>query len=132
MKRDRKDGGIRLAALPLPPALGEALGGEPVQDRVDLAVALAPEVCDGPLDQLLDVVTGHGAAAQHPEDRVPARVRPPRRRLARPPLTPMHLEDTYPPDLKSNASAGWRSVVLFQHEQLALAPDARERAPVDR
>src|SRR5207244_13596218 len=117
-----------LPALPLPPALGEALGGEPVQDRVDLAVALAPEVCDGPLDQLLDVVTGHGAAAQHPEDRVPARVRPPRRRLARRHLTHMHLEDTYRPDLKSSASAGWRSVVLFQHEQLALAPDEIGRA----
>src|SRR5207244_8725977 len=76
----RVDVAIRIAVLRLTPALGAALGGEPVQDRVDLAIALVPEVGHGSLDQLFDVVAGHGAAAQRPEDRVSARVRPLRRR----------------------------------------------------
>jgi hypothetical protein len=47
---------VGLALLLLAPALGEALGGQPVQDRVDLAVALVPEVGDRALDELLDAM----------------------------------------------------------------------------
>src|SRR5262245_24746953 len=72
---ERVDVAVGLAALFLAPALGEALGGQPVQDRVDLAVALVPEMRDRALDELLHVVAGHRAEAQHAEDRVPARVR---------------------------------------------------------
>src|SRR5262249_10898092 len=83
---ERVDVAIWLPALRLAPALGEALGGQPVQDRVDLAVALVPEVGDRALDQLLDVIAGHRTEAQHAEDRVPARIRPRRchRALRRP------------------------------------------------
>src|SRR5262249_61423770 len=43
---------VGLAALLLAPPRGEPLGGQPVQDRVDLPVALGPEVRDRALDQL--------------------------------------------------------------------------------
>src|SRR2546428_11579924 len=99
---------------------------------MDLAGVTAPEWWEGPSIHILAAVPEKGPPAIPPEARVPSRSPPPRRRLARRHLTHMHLEDTYRPDLKSSASAGWRSVVLFQHEQLALAPDAGERAPVDR
>src|SRR5439155_27197483 len=87
LRRERVDVPIRLPALRLPPPLCEALGGEPLQDRVDLPVALVPEVRDGALDELLDVVAGHRAEAQHPKDRVPARVRPARRHGPAHPVT---------------------------------------------
>src|SRR5262249_31300682 len=64
---------VGLAALLLAAPPGEPLGSQPVQDRVDLPVALVPEVRDRTLDQLLDVVARHGAEAQHPEDREAAR-----------------------------------------------------------
>src|SRR5437870_2986926 len=63
---ERIDVTIGLAALLFAPPRGEALGGQPIQDRVDLPVALVPEVGDRALDQLLDVVARHRAEAQHP------------------------------------------------------------------
>src|SRR5438128_295946 len=44
----------------------------------------------------------------------------------------MYLEDTYRAEMRQARRAGRGSVVLLQREQLALAPDAGERAPVDR
>src|SRR5437879_5287008 len=70
---ERIDVTVGLAALLFAPPRGEALGGQPIQDRVDLPVALVPEVGDRALDQLLDVVARHRAEAQHPEDREAAR-----------------------------------------------------------
>src|SRR5262249_19715351 len=70
---ERVDLAIGLAALLLTPSLGQPLGGEPIQDRIDLPVALVPEVSDRSLDELLDVVAGHRAEAQHAEDRKAAR-----------------------------------------------------------
>src|SRR5439155_21969269 len=97
---------------------GEALGGQAVQDRVDLAVALVPEVGDRPLDQLLHVVPGHRAEAQHAEDRVPARVRLRRcrqRALSKPTprLTTLTARSTAPAQIRAIARPGLGAVLAM-------------------
>src|SRR5438128_3167934 len=100
---ERIDVTVGLAALLFAPPRGEALGGQPIQDRVDLPVALVPEGRDRGLDQLLDVVARHRAEAQHPEDREAARAlargsRHPAQRGPTPTVSgaPKSLSDAYP------------------------------------
>src|SRR5262249_52268703 len=58
---------IGLAWLRVAPPDDQPVGGQPAQDRVDLAEALTPEVRDAAVDGLLDVVARAGPRAQHPE-----------------------------------------------------------------
>ena len=68
--RDFVDLAFGAARAPLGAAPGEALSGEASERRIDLPVALAPEVADARGRLLPDVVARHRHEAQHAEDRV--------------------------------------------------------------
>src|SRR5712692_6400979 len=73
-RRDGVQVTIGFAALALVTADDQTIGGQPAQDRIDLAEALAPEVRDAAVDRLLDVVAGAGPAPEHPEHGVAGRI----------------------------------------------------------
>src|SRR5713101_8093712 len=70
LRGDRVHLAVRLALLSLQAALDQTLRSEVGQDRVDLPIALAPEVGDAALDALLEVIAGAGPEGEHAQDRV--------------------------------------------------------------
>jgi hypothetical protein len=66
--RDRVDLAVGLASLALGLPDGEAFGRKLLENRVDLPVALVPEVREQAADELLEVVARAGAEREQPED----------------------------------------------------------------
>src|SRR5262249_36835689 len=117
-RRDGVDLAIGLAALGLVAAPDEAVGGEPAEDRIDLAEALAPEVRDAGIDSLLDVVAGPWSRAEHAQDGVAGSI------------AGRHIADRY--ITRPDESSGAPGLVFGDREELALLPERDEALAVER